>query len=121
MKPIVYGVEFAARAQQKSEYAVEWEIYELDGVGLDGVPYYAVHGADDYGTTDITQAKPWASMAIKWDGCSHLYFNDEGYFHVCGYDNWTRFNEMIANLFHRSQLIMESKGVTTLDDGSFPE
>lgn len=30
---------------------------------------------------------------IKWDACSHIYFGDEGYIHLCGGRSWFIFME----------------------------
>lgn len=122
MKPIIYGVEYAAVEKPNQwTHNVEWLIYELDGVGENNTPYFAVRSADDYSTSEIKDATPWASITIKWDGCSHLYFHDDGYFHVCGHDNWKRFSEMIDDLFRRTMLLMEERDVNVLGDGSFPK
>jgi hypothetical protein len=36
---------------------------------------------------------------IKWDGCSHIYFGDSGYIHLCGKHFFDLHNEMLMRLW----------------------
>ena len=35
----------------------------------------------------------------QWDGCSHVYFGEEGYIHICGGRKWRSHIEVCKRLF----------------------
>ena len=104
-------------------HSVKWNIYEIVGWDVDGQPgtylYRKSLGSEDV-TEDIAEAPVWASLEIKWDGCSHLYLKDAGYFHVCGFEEWDKFSRLVEHLFTTSKLKMEAAGVGVQSD-RFPK
>ena len=36
---------------------------------------------------------------IKWDGCSHVNFEDSGYLHLCGKSYWVEHGKMMLALY----------------------
>jgi len=43
--------------------------------------------------TDLSNYAGWSTeeyleATIKWDGCCHVWFADEGYVHICGVQAW---------------------------------
>jgi len=33
---------------------------------------------------EVSEDEEYLSAYIKWDGCSHIHFKEEGYLHLCG-------------------------------------
>lgn len=56
-------------------------------------------GADDKSTNDITKANPYINGSVKWDGCSHVYFGEEGYIHLCGSSDFIRIGEILKSIY----------------------
>lgn len=55
--------------EQLFEYWCDFEVYEVTARSMDNIP------------RDI---ELYLEGTIKWDGCSHITFGDEGYIHMCG-------------------------------------
>ena len=94
---------------------VDFKMYEVtyskDLSGVFTTPEYelkqteAKFDRDDVGgtvnnTKDIKLAQKFIKGIIKWDGCSHVYFGDEGYIHICGGYNWRNFIEANKRIFN---------------------
>lgn len=43
--------------------------------------------------------QPYLKCAMKWDGCSHLWFGDEGYLHICGAECFEKHLFLIKELY----------------------
>lgn len=54
-------------------------------------------------TNDIEKAQPVIKGHIKYDGCSHVDFGDDGYIHICGSDSWLNFIEAIKRIYDISK------------------
>jgi hypothetical protein len=97
-------INYIVKYEEKQKYidtSITFEVYEIVSWDLDNKPY-------------IDEAEIYAKCFVKWDGCSHIEWGDDGYIHMCGrvsYDNhikvvnaiWefakskiTRFNNEVA-------------------------
>lgn len=86
----------------------EFEIYEVEARELNGNKLYMRKGATqsgDFSENILEDAQPYLTGFIKWDGCSHFYFGDEGYLHLCGF---VRIQKLIVILQHLIKLAKET-------------
>ena len=113
--------------KHKSDYD---HLYPMDGGGL---PQHLVGG---FGITILTKRKPGVDMevdsivgvgekgdylevepylkcSIKWDGCSHFWFGDEGekdgYLHICGHGDFSQHVMLMSHLYSLAFQIMEGE------------
>ena len=47
----------------------------------------------------ISDPELYLQAHIKWDGCSHVTFADEGYIHLCGKVYWKRHSEIMLKIY----------------------
>jgi hypothetical protein len=75
-----------ALVYEPTEFYVNFKCYE-PVYWQDEKPYYEKVGsknpAED-ATTDLSQAQTYIEGSVKWDGCSHFTFGEDGYIHLCG-------------------------------------
>lgn len=118
-EPIIYGVEWAA-VEVHDPHVARWNIYEVFGTSEDGAWFTKW---DDNGSPQpvesLDETESWATLTIKWDGCSHLDFKDDAAFHICGYPAWVHFHEVITDLFKRSVDVLKAKGVAYVEEDQF--
>lgn len=95
---------------EKGAAWVEFSVYEVVGnyegpLGLWNKHIYEKKGAtsSEDTTEDIKEAQPMVHGTIKWDTCSHVYFGDEGYIHMCGGFNWRNFREILDRVFKTAE------------------
>lgn len=99
-----------------SPHGYEFEIYEQ--VGWDNneetnkydIPLYERKGATgdgDFSTNGLEDAQPYLTGFVKWDGCSHFYFGDDGYLHLCGIERIEQLRIVLQRLIDRAR----TKGV----------
>lgn len=93
-------------------HGYDFELYEM--IGWDGVkfdePLYERKGATesgDFSKKELEDAQPYLTGMIKWDGCSHFYFGNEGYLHLCGLNEIEKLQKVLQKLIKRA----EEKGV----------
>lgn len=93
MIEIYEDIEFTVEYSHTEGAAwVDFKAYEIIGHESDDeknhdIPVYEGIGgrsADDKATRDITQANSLLEGTVKWDGCCHFNFGDQGYIHLCG-------------------------------------
>lgn len=53
-----------------TEHSVNFNVYKVTS-------WYAESG-------EISDSEHYLRGYVKWDGCSHFWFGDEGYIHLCG-------------------------------------
>jgi hypothetical protein len=90
---VVYDIE---------NVSVDFKVYEI--IANDDKPYYegiGGCGADDKMTQDIEKANIYLTGKVKWDGCSHYYFGDEGYMHLCGDNSIIELSKIIKKVYCR--------------------
>lgn len=87
---------------------VDFEAFEIIGgsENIDGSDVFMFEGVggcgfDDKATNDITKANKYIHGTIKWDGCSHVYFGDEGYIHLCGPEHFKKLGALLAKVYQR--------------------
>lgn len=86
----------------------KFEIYEVEAREVNGNKLYMRKGATqsgDFSGNILEDAQPYLTGFIKWDGCSHFYFGDEGYLHLCGF---IRIQKLIVILQHLIKLAKET-------------
>lgn len=106
----------------KFEFTATWTdfwCYEIIGYSSNdnecfSVPNYERKGSTGSGddTQKIEEAQSLISGVVKWDGCSHYTFGDEGYIHLCGKRNVKNISEIIKFIYNRCGELMESKDKT---------
>lgn len=43
--------------------------------------------------------KPYLKCTVKWDSCSHFWFGDEGYLHLCGVHNYKKHQQLMEEIY----------------------
>lgn len=66
-----------------------------------------------YETADVNQQVEETDLylkgMIKWDGCSHILVGpDIGYLHLCGYNKWKEFSEVMESVWKKTVDIIEN-------------
>lgn len=56
----------------------------------------------------ISKTEPYLRGTVKWDGCMHLWFGDNGYMHFCGKRDIERHKKVMDTLCE----IFENKAIT---------
>lgn len=88
-------------------HGFEFEIYEIIGRDYNkktkkwDIPIYEKLGAktsEDYSLNILEGAQPYLTGFIKGDGCSHFYFGEDGYLHLCGLDSIEKLNTVLLKL-----------------------
>lgn len=85
---------------------VDFSVYEIighSGSVFDKPIYEGIGGcgADEKSTGDINKANKYIHGTVKWDGCSHVYFGDEGYIHMCGGNEFKRIGAILEKVYKR--------------------
>ena len=90
-------------------HGYELGIYEI--VGCDGNNpkelLYERKGATqsgDYSTEGLEDAQPYLTGFIKWDGCSHFWFGEKGYLHLCGLETIENLQKILQKLIDRAKI-----------------
>ena len=96
-------------------HGFDFELFEIVGWehGKDEKKLYERKGAiggDDFSLNGLEDAQPYLTGMIKWDGCSHFYFGDDGYLHLCGLNDI----EKLQNVLKKLVALAETKGVERL-------
>lgn len=111
-KDLGFTVRFKDTVWDNSPHGYEFEIYEVTGWSEDtkskrfDVPTYERKGATQSGDDSINgleDAQPYLTGFIKWDGCSHFYFGDQGYLHLCGLNEIDKLREILNRLMDRAK------------------
>ena len=79
---------------------MEFTVLEISGEDEKG-KYYEIKNADssDDTTYNRDNAQPLITGFIKWDGCSHINFGNEGYIHLCGGSDWIMLMEATRRIW----------------------
>lgn len=48
---------------------------------------------------EIAETELYLKGSVKWDGCSHFWFGNEGYMHLCGKNCWERHVQVMNTLW----------------------
>jgi hypothetical protein len=87
---------------------VDYEVRQLGTRDADGKHRFLVDTPEGREETDDPERKPpFLHGTIKWDGCSHNYFDGEGrpgdgYLHGCGRGDMTRLGDLFDRLFDQA-------------------
>ncbi|MCP4128983.1 MAG: hypothetical protein GY753_18280 [Gammaproteobacteria bacterium] len=76
-------VQFQLEILEKANDHISFKLYEVTSW-----KYNSVHVVGQY-----------LEGSIKWDGCSHIKFRDEGYIHLCGLHYWKQHNDVMKWLY----------------------
>jgi len=94
---------------------VNFKVYEITGhqrgsTDKFDVPVYEALDAksSDDETLDINKANIFMHGTIKWDGCSHLNFGQEGYLHICGNRQIKLLKDIIDTVYFKCGELMNS-------------
>jgi hypothetical protein len=115
VKRVAYAVETYEEIDATVAYFfdggahVDFEVYEIIGHQQGDSKEYDVPmyegiggcGADDKSTTEIGKANKYINGTVKWDGCSHVYFGDEGYIHLCGSREFVKVGAILKKVYTR--------------------
>lgn len=115
------GDRFGITVQYEPQgHFVEFTAYEVLGVGEDDSQWYwrkgAVSSTDD--TSNLSEAEPYIKGSVKWDGCSHFNFGDEGYLHLCGRDDIDKLANALSVIYERCGALMK-EAKSNLLEGEF--
>lgn len=69
-------------------------------------------------TNEFEEGDKYIKGSVKWDGCSHYYFGNEGYLHLCGKQPIEQISKIIEHIHIKCGEIMTKSG-TTLLNGEF--
>lgn len=79
------------------QYRMEFEVYEVCSWALDG-------------KNTPSETGLYLEGAIKWDGCSHVWFGEkdesevhEGYLHLCGKTYWQRHADVMMKIYELAE------------------
>lgn len=106
-------VRFLDTVWDDSPHGYEFEIFEQVGWSENpktkkfDIPLYERKGATqigDHSEHGLEDAQPYLTGWIKWDGCSHFYFGDNGYLHLCGLDTIEKLQKVLQKLIDRAKL-----------------
>lgn len=107
----------------KDSAGVSFKAYEIVGhvqslLGLFDVPIYGRKGGTTSSDTvrDIKEAQTCLEGMVKWDGCSHYNFGEDGYMHLCGWNNVESFAELCKHIHTKCGEMMKGDYIL---DGSF--
>ena len=79
-------VRFYLTVDKLEDYFAEVSVFEVSSWSADETKTY-----DD--------GELYLTAYIKWDGCSHVIFSEEGYKHLCGKYYWEEHGKMMLNLY----------------------
>lgn len=94
-------------------HGYEFEIYEVCGRDFNkitkeyDIPLYERKGSTnsaDFSLKGLEDAQPYLTGFIKWDGCSHFYFGEDGYLHLCGLENIEKLQKVLSKLIDIAKL-----------------
>ena len=63
------------------------------------VSVFEVSSWYDDETKSYDEGELYLTAHIKWDGCSHINFSEDGYKHLCGKHYWKELGEMMLSLY----------------------
>ena len=82
--------------------AIEYEVYDWGGQESDGTWLFQLKrpSEDSFNLTSLVdKAQPFMAGTIKWDGCSHNNFGEDGYIHGCGLSDITKISDVFQRLW----------------------
>lgn len=77
-------VNFFGITTEKDDHYLNMDVFEVNSWTMDN---------------EISEPELYLKAYIKWDGCSHVTFVDEGYIHLCGKIYWDRHSEVMKNIY----------------------
>lgn len=96
-KPIFSEMEVLIEREDGSGFLIN---YEEDH--KDSCPSFKVYSTALLGQ-EIDDTDLYLEGMIKWDGCSHILVGpDIGYLHLCGYDKWKEFSEVMEEVWKKT-------------------
>ncbi len=62
---------------------------------------FTVYGVTSWRGDDnsVLEKEHYLKGTVKWDGCSHIYFGDSGYIHLCGKGCFENHNKVMTALW----------------------
>ena len=106
-----FAVRFRPANRSGGEvYSVEFEAYKVTGREPRGKAWFArdnERGADDP-TDKLEDADRYLRGEIKWDGCSHWYFDEQDrvMLHLCGRDAALDIGRLFEAMFDIARELM---------------
>lgn len=76
-----------------SETAFEFQVDEIDSFDADNLPI---------------ETTLYLKALIKWDACSHFYFGDQGYIHICGKHDFENHIQLMKMLYEIASQVITS-------------
>ena len=93
-------VRFFIEILKDTDYFLSFNLYAINCWELDHTPI-------------VEEKEPYLTGYIKWDGCSHFNFGNQGYLHLCGEKSFIIHSEIIIYLFEiAAQLITKWENKT---------
>lgn len=110
IEKVFEDLELHVRAGLINSHVMEYEVRDMI-IHDDGNGPPLKFRTDDGGiTSDLNQAEILVKGSIKWDGCSHNNFGENGYLHACCKSEMVRFGELFSRLFDMAQELMPDNG-----------
>lgn len=81
------------------DYSVEFTVYDIVGYSQEDAPLWGKSGATHFDPVDTLEAsEPYLHGAVKWDGCSNWYFDEQDrvMLHGCSREDVQRFGDVMA-------------------------
>lgn len=60
----------------------------------------------DADTREVSEVEGYLDAYIKWDGCSHFNFGQDGYIHLCGGNMFYQHIALMKRLFEKAFEVM---------------
>lgn len=83
-------------------FEVDFKVVEPDWIEGEVQEITARSGENN----EIAERAHYLKFTIKWDGCSHLRFRDDGYLHFCGGWDYRKHVELLEFLYRRAFELM---------------
>jgi hypothetical protein len=105
---------FHIRAGLVNDYVIDYQVRNLilcdDGKGD---PLKFEHEEENgaiNATTNIEKGAIYLDGSIKWDGCGHHNFSDNGYIHSCSRQEMVRLGKLFDKLYDIALELMPDNG-----------
>lgn len=101
---------FAAIVTSVESHSVEFTVKQVGGWN-EGRPTEPIYDDGDGNLVSEAAAPSYLRALIKWDGCSHVYFGEEGgYVHICGAESWANHCKLMEWLYKEAIKLMPQLG-----------
>lgn len=94
-------LDVTVRTRTTGKAYMDYEVYSLYGIDSNGILLYTEKkdGPDLDPTEEINKAIPLMTGYIRFDGCSHNTFGEDGYIHGCSQLDIVRLGEIFRRLW----------------------